>query len=102
MAPAARPACSTSRRLSPTAFPRRTGCVGIGTPPAGLKLSRLSSDGVDHLIHTGHPRHAGKDDVHASVMLLHCSGGAAVPHHDAVVILVSSIPQTAFDHTGGG
>src|SRR5215831_17787898 len=68
----------------------------------GLKLSRLAPDGVDDLIHTGHPCHAGKDNVHAGVVLLHRTGGAAVPHHDTVVILVSSIPQAAFDHTGGG
>src|SRR2546428_8146279 len=67
-----------------------------------LAWSSLPTDGVDDLIHTGHPRHAGKDDVHAGVMLLHRAGGAAVPHHHTIVILVSSIPQAAFDHTGGG
>jgi len=44
----------------------------------------------------------GKDSVHAGVMLLHRHDGAAVPHHDTVVILVSGIPQAAFDHTGSG
>src|SRR5438132_6518284 len=68
----------------------------------GRRLCRLRPDGVDDLIHTGHPCHAGKDDVHAGVMLLHRRGSAAVPHHDTVVILVSGIPQAAFDHTGGG
>src|SRR5215510_16139126 len=65
-------------------------------------LCRLASDGVDDLIYTGHPCHAGKDNVHAGIMLLHRTGGAAVPHHDTIVILVSGIPQAAFDHTSGG
>src|SRR2546421_2571566 len=72
-------------------------------PRAGAQaLSKLPRHGVDDLIHTGHPCHTGKDDVHAGIMLLHRSGGAAVPHHYTIVILVSSIPQAAFDHTGGG
>src|SRR4029450_2046889 len=65
------------------------------------QLCRLVPDGVDDLIYTGHPCHAGKDNVHAGVVLLHRGGGAAVPYHDAVVILVSGIPQAAFDYTGG-
>src|SRR5687767_9623602 len=65
----------------------------------GLKLCRLPPDSADDLIRTGHPRHTGKDNVHTGVMLLHRGGGAAVPHHDTVVILVSSIPQAAFDNT---
>src|SRR5215475_8355168 len=65
-------------------------------------LCRLAPDGVDDLIHTGHPCHAGKDNIHAGIVLLHRTGGAAVPHHDTVVILVSGIAQAAFDHTGGG
>src|SRR5262249_38632837 len=66
------------------------------------QLCRLASDGVDDLIRTGHPCHTGKDNIHAGIVLLHCTGGAAVPHHDTVVILVSGISQAAFDHTGGG
>src|SRR5215510_11234524 len=66
------------------------------------QLCRLATDGVADLVHIGHPCHAGKDNVHAGVMLLHCGSSAAVPHHDTIVILVSGIPQAAFDHTGGG
>src|SRR5262249_6111427 len=65
-------------------------------------LCRLAPDGVDNLIHTGHPCHTGKDNVHAGIVLLYSRGGAAVSHHDTVVILVSGIPQAAFDHTSGG
>src|SRR5262249_17838599 len=68
----------------------------------GRKLGRLRPDGVDDLIHTGHPCHAGKDNVHAGVMLLHRTGGAAISHHDTIIILVSRIPQAAFDHPSGG
>src|SRR5215475_1002022 len=71
-------------------------------PGTERKLCRSLPDGVDDLIHTGHPCHAGKNNVHAGIMLLYRTGGAAVPHHDTVVILVSGIPQAAFDHTGGG
>ena len=84
------------------ATPESSWCLNRFTSLAlGLKLCRLASDGVDDLIHTGHPGHAGKDNVHAGVVFLHRGGGAAVPYHDAVVILVSGIPQAAFDHTGG-
>src|SRR5215831_19680826 len=83
--------------------PGSSWCLNRCTNPAlALKLCRLASDGVDHLIHTGHPCHAGKDNVHAGIVLLHGSGSAAVPHHDTIVILVSSIPQAALDDTGGG
>src|SRR5262249_35555937 len=72
-------------------------------PHAGARsVRRLPPHGIDDLIHTGHPRHAGKDNVHASVMLLHRRGGAAVSYHNTIVILVSRIPQAAFDHTSGG
>src|SRR2546425_10560661 len=67
-----------------------------------LAWSSLPTDGVDDLIHTGHPRHAGKDDVHAGVMLLHRAGGAAVPHHYTIVVLVSGVPQGAFDDPSRG
>src|SRR5678816_1735376 len=66
------------------------------------QLYRLATDGVDDLVHTGHPCHAGKDNVHAGVVFLHRRGGTAVPHHDTVVILISGIPQAALDHTGSG
>src|SRR5215471_12808517 len=83
--------------------PRSSECSNRRTSLAlRRKLCRLRPDGVDDLIHTGHPRHAGKDDVHAGVVLLHRTGSAAVPYHDTVVILVSGISQAAFDHTGGG
>src|SRR5712691_11827979 len=68
----------------------------------GRKLCRLASDSVDDLIHTGHPCHAGKDNIHAGIVLLHRTGGAAVPHYDTIIVLVSGIAQAAFDHTGGG
>src|SRR4029434_5480738 len=76
-------------------------CKPSHQPGAGRQLCRLAADGVDDLIHTGHPCHAGKDNIHAGVMLLHRGGGAAVPHHDTIVILVSGIPQTSCDYTGG-
>src|SRR5712692_3262135 len=83
--------------------PRSSPCLNRRTSLAlGLKLGKLPPDGVDDLIRTGHPRHAGKDNIHTGVMLLHGSGGAAVPHHDTIVILVSGIPQAAFDNTSGG
>src|SRR5438132_5666264 len=83
--------------------PGSSGCLNRCTSLAlGRKLCRLASDGVDDLVHTGHPCHAGKDNIHAGIVLLHRTSGAAVPHHDTVVILVSGIPQAAFDHTGGG
>jgi len=67
-----------------------------------LVRRRSPTDGVDDLVHTGHPRHAGKDDVHAGVMLLHRAGGAAVPHHYTIVVLVSGVPQGAFDDPSRG
>src|SRR4029453_18381926 len=83
--------------------PGSSWCANLPTSLAlGRQLCRLAADGVDDLIHTGHPCHAGKDNVHAGVMLLHRGGGTAVPHHDTIVILVSGVPQGAFDHTGGG
>src|SRR5262245_47912777 len=42
-----------------------------------LSLCRLAPNGVDDLIHAGHPCHTGKDNVHTGVVLLHRRGGAA-------------------------
>jgi hypothetical protein len=33
-------------------------------------------------------------------MLLHGGGGTAVPHHHTIVVLVSGVPQCAFDNPG--
>src|ERR1700675_2610780 len=83
--------------------PESSSCVNRLTSLAlERQLWRLPSHGADDLIRTGHPRHAGKDNVHTGVMLLHRGGGAAVPHHDTIVILAAGIPQAAFDDTSGG
>ena len=58
-------------------------------------------DGVDDVVDAGHPCHAGKHEVHTSVMLLHRGGGTAIPHHRAIIILVAGVPQCPLDDTGG-
>src|SRR5215510_7050120 len=83
--------------------PGSSWCANLRTSlTMGRQLCRLVPNGVDDLIHTGHPGHAGKDNIHAGVVLLHRTGSAAVPYHDTIVVLVSGIPQAAFDYPGGG
>jgi hypothetical protein len=62
---------------------------------------RSPTDGVDDVVDTGHPRHAGEHEVRTGVMLLRRGGGTAITYHHAIIILVAGVPQRPLDDASG-